>query len=266
MSLVLPMLLALVVPTADAGRSRPSGSTTADVDVSVNLPTFDVGAAHTVSIVVSNGGRATAENVVVDIFLPETHTSPTTYLLGNVTISDSRCVVRGADITCNLGRMKSNTSASVSFDLSLPWSAAPLAIDAAVSTTTTESSTSNNTDGDDAVVVYPDLAVSGPQLVENQHCTGQNLTAFYECTLFPSSISQHDTVLNADGSITFPGYPDYSGQWWQNADDQLDFVYTELGVVVAEFSGNAVDGSCFEGLTTFPTSPLYVAPYAVCLR
>jgi hypothetical protein len=96
----------------------------------------------------------------------------------------------------------------------------------------------------------------------NRHCTGTGLTAWYECTLFPSSISQHTAEFHADGTITFPGEPDFTGGWSQNGDDHLAFTYYELGTPVASFEGRGASASCFEGLTAF--DPPWVAPYEVC--
>jgi hypothetical protein len=102
--------------------------------------------------------------------------------------------------------------------------------------------------------------------LHNEHCTGTSLASFYECTLYPSSISSHDITLESDGTISFDGDPpDYTGAWSSSPDDQLSFTYSYDGTVVAEFEGYGVSSSCFEGLTTFPGSS-YVAPYEVCVQ
>ena len=105
-----------------------------------------------------------------------------------------------------------------------------------------------------------------PVLMNNRHCTGTGLTAWYECTLFPSSISSHQAEFHDDGTITIPGEPDYSGQWTVTTTvdgNFLEFYYEDPSGVVAEFEGWGADAACFEGLTTFPGSS-YVAPYEVC--
>ena len=96
------------------------------------------------------------------------------------------------------------------------------------------------------------------------HCTGQGLTAFYECSLYPSSLSGHVVALAADGTLSFPNQQGYDGTWAQATSDSLEMTYTLNGQVVAEFSGSGVGGDCFEGLTTFPGSA-WVSPYEVCL-
>lgn len=94
--------------------------------------------------------------------------------------------------------------------------------------------------------------------------TGTGLTSFFECTLFPSSISSHDTVFNADQTISFPGAAaNYTGTWSQPSADRLVFSYFEDGLLVASFDGRGVNSNCFEGKTIFPGSA-YVSMYEVC--
>lgn len=117
-----------------------------------------------------------------------------------------------------------------------------------------------------ATVEYPDLAITGTAWVVNRDCTGVNLGAFYECEQSPSSIMSHEIILESDGSITFaPGIVGYTGTWGQDTDEHLWFEYSYGTLTRLEFEGNAVSGSCFEGLSTFPDSP-YVAPYEVCIK
>ena len=97
----------------------------------------------------------------------------------------------------------------------------------------------------------------------NMHCTGTGLAAFYECTLFPSSISSHPITFQSGNSIDL-GVAGYSGYWTQPTTDSLYFEYYYGTDTVAVFYGEGVSGSCFEGLTTFPGSG-WVAPYEVCL-
>jgi hypothetical protein len=108
--------------------------------------------------------------------------------------------------------------------------------------------------------------IAGPVNVTNRHCTGQGLTAFYECIVSPGSITSHDITLNADGSITFANAPaSYTGIWFQQLDDRLTFVYYDAGQLVAAFRGTGVGGDCFEGITLFPGSA-YNSAYEVCIH
>ena len=238
----------------------------ADADLSVSL-TMPTGTAvydeDTVWVDVSNVGNKNAQSVSLTIQLPQTNTSPTVSVMGDLGAYDGDCTQSGTTLDCSLGRLKRGESVSVYLDIALPQSAAALTFEAEATTTSAESNTANNIDDADAVLTYYDVPISGPAAVTNQHCTGVGLTAFYECTLSPSSISSHAAILESDGSITL-GYPGYTGSWSQSSADTLWFAYTYYGTVVATFSGEGVDGSCFEGLTTFPGSA-YVSPYQVCL-
>ena len=110
------------------------------------------------------------------------------------------------------------------------------------------------------------VAVSAGDGAYIEHCTGTGLTAFYECTLFPSSITWHEHVFGPSGTLTIPEAPDYTGTWSQPAPNRLVFrYYDETNALVATFDGLGVDEGCFEGLTTFPDSE-YVSPYSVCLQ
>ncbi len=106
---------------------------------------------------------------------------------------------------------------------------------------------------------------------ENRHCTGTGLPSFFECSLFPSSSTSHESFFLTGGAVSFG--PDLDGQghggaWQQNRKDSLSFQIHELVVVVAEFEGRGIGGGCFEGVTRFWTSPgvlsPYVSPYEVC--
>ncbi len=227
------LALALTAQDASAGRGgRGGGGASADLETTLSLPAaFDVDVSDTVSVTVENVGNGSANSVVVDIDLPETNTSPTVHVMG---------------------------------DIALPQSAGSLDFSATASTTSTDSNASNNADDDSAVVLYPDLAITSQAFIINRHCTGQGLEAFYECELYPSSISSHEIILETDGSITF-SQAGYSGAWGQDTDDHLWFEYYYAGMVRLTFEGNAVDGDCFEGLTDFPGTS-YVAPYEVCIK
>lgn len=96
------------------------------------------------------------------------------------------------------------------------------------------------------------------------HCTGQNLTSFFECQLYPSSITMHETILEVGGTIQFIGQPaQYGGTWSQPSPEHLSMTYTDTGVPVAHFEGDATTTGCFEGITTFPGSS-WVSAYLVC--
>lgn len=221
-------------------------------------------AAYTVKV--SNGGNAWAYGSTVTIQLPETNTSPTVYVMGTVGTMTTGCAQSGTVVTCPLGSIKKGTFKQVVINLNLPQSADPIVIDAHAATTSTENSTTNNDASHTAALTNNAISFTGDLDVSNSHCTGTALASYYECTLFPSSIASFDSTLNADNTITIVGVgPEYTGSWSQPSSTRLQFDISEYGIVVAEFDGYGVPGSCWEGLTTFPGSS-YVSPYKVCPR
>lgn len=235
---------------------------TVDVRSDANVPVYS---ATGYDVVVRNIGNKSASNVSVTVQLPVTHTSPQVYIMGNLGFVDSRCTRSGTRLTCALGTVNKGASKTVVFDLALPQSAAPLVVSATVTTTSAENSTSNNADSDTATQSFYSWPIAEGDVAVNRHCTGTGLTAFFECELFPSSISFHDIVFHTDGTISIPIEPAYSGTWSRPTADSLEVIYTYNGGVEAEFFGQGVDGDCYEGLTTFPGST-YVSPYEVCLQ
>ncbi len=255
--MILTALALLAGPVAHAG---------ADLVTILDLPaSTEVYADDVYRVTVENNGNRHANNVQLVVQLPETNSSPSVYVMGEVTGLDSACYESGTQLVCDLGRIRKNNDATIEFDMWLPWSAGSLDFTATASSSTSEDAPADNTDSAAAAQTYVDLVIAGPAAATNRHCTGTGLEAFYTCTLFPSSISSHDIVFESTGDITIVGVgPEYTGTWDQDSDDHLWFEYRENGSVVAEFEGNGVGGNCFEGLTTFPGSS-WVAPYEVCL-
>lgn len=244
-----------------------AGPAWAAADLAVGLSGLTspaVYASATYTVDVSNHGNRTAEGITLTIGLPATHTSPGVYVMGVLGAYDGRCNLQGTDLVCALGALRKNRGTAVSFELALPQSAAPLVITADARTTTNENNLADNTGSLTPSPTFVATPITGPAPAHNRHCTGQSLTAFFECTLFPGSIGEHDIVLEANQSVTIVGQPGYGGTWSQPSPERLLFQYSYNGQVVADFEGDGVGGGCFEGLTTFPGSP-YVAPYEVCL-
>lgn len=216
------------------------------------------------TIGVANVGNRDAAGTTVTIQLPTTATSPTVHVMGTVGAKSAGCSQSGTKIVCSVGTLRKGRSTSVWFDLALPESAGTLTVSTTASTTTAESNTGNN--GSSAVGLPDSYLVSytTPATLLNNHCTGTNLTSYFECELYPSSISSHTSVLETDGSLSFPDYPDYGGTW-AVVDEELSFTITSVAGVEAEFVGYGVSAGCWEGLTTFPGST-YVSPYEVCVQ
>ena len=219
------------------------------------------------TVTVSNTGNQTANNTSVVIQLPRTHTSPTVYTLGTLGARSASCTLSAQTLTCSLGNLRRATSASVYFDFALPENTDALSFTATAATTSGESSTANNVGTLTPALNNYVVSFAAPRTVLNTHCTGTSLTSYYECTLFPSSLSSHEAVFEAGGGVSIVGDTGgvYTGAWTQDTPDHLAFSYLEYGILVAEFEGYGVSATCWEGLTTFPGSS-YVSPYRVCLE
>lgn len=220
-------------------------------------------------VTVLNTGNQNAASASLAIQLPATHTSPQVYVMGNLIAQSASCARTGTVLNCNLGQIKRNKSVTVFFDIQLPESAAPLTF-TAVASTAGEADPPDNTATHDATLSYPDVTAGPSGLAVNQHCTGTGLTAWFECTKFPSSITSHNVDMLPGGTIDFLGQGGgtYTGTWAVSGGTPLQrsvltFSYYDSGNLVASFTGRGVDGNCFEGLTIFVPPP-YVAPYRVC--
>lgn len=239
----------------------------ADVRASISGPsgTYVYQSAR-YTVTVSNTGNQTANGATVAIQLPQTHTSPTVYTMGTLGARSAACTLSGRTLTCALGNLRKATATSVYFDFALPENTDPLSFTATAATTSSESSTTNNTGTLTPALNNYTVSFAAPRTVLNTHCTGTNLTSYYECSLFPSSLSSHEAVFESGGTLSIVGGGGaYTGTWTQASADHLAFSLYEYGTLVAEFEGYGVSATCWEGLTTFPTST-YVSPYRVCLE
>lgn len=236
-----------------------------DIAVSLNGPqdpyVYDM---HRYTITIDNLDNGQAKNVMAYVQLPETATSPTVHVMGSLGGLHRQCSVSGTIVTCNFGRIRGNRSKSRWFEIALPQSLTPLEFIVEARTSSNESSTANNALAHTQPLKFYDTPVNGPRVLVNRHCTGQGLTAFFECTLFPTSISSHQVTLEANGTITF-SQAGYTGTWQQLTDDSIHMVYMANGQMVAAIRGSGVGQDCFEGLAVFPGSS-YVAPYEMCLQ
>ena len=246
--LVLPLVAVLTSTSALAG---PDLVTTIDaptgVSVYENARWF---------VAVDNVGDRHARDVALTIDLPATHTSPVVEVLGVLGAIDADCSASGLQIQCDLGRIRAGRSAEVYFNIELPY--AVLDIDVAATASTAGSA---DTDVVTAALLTESVLWSAPAPQTIEHCTGTDLQSFFECELYPSSITSHTHTLNADGSIALP--PGYTGAWWSTGADHLAFEYAYAGDVVMSFEGAGVSADCWEGQATFPGSS-YVSMYRVC--
>lgn len=259
-SLSLALGLITLSLSAHAAPRRP------DLAVTLTAPSNVVyGANARYEVTVRNVGNNRALAPIVEVQLPQTATSPTVHVLGDLGSRDSRCALSGTSLRCTLSNLGANRATTVWFELASPYSTAPMTLSATASVAN-ETNLANNTATHTLSLTAAPLAVNAPRQTLVRHCTGTNLTSFYECELYPSSITEHETQLNANGTLDFLGAAAgiYFGTWSQPAPNRLEFTYTDNGAAVASFSGYSVD-NCFEGRTTFPNSS-YVSMYQVCLR
>lgn len=260
---MITRLLTVLVVLSAAGPAFAHSDLTVSIDAPPGAFVYDM---ERYEVTVSNVGNRNARNVELVVELPETNTSPTVHVMGDLGAMSSDCAQSGNTLVCSLGRIRKNRSETVFFDIALPQNDGPLEFVATASTTSRENTTANNEDSHIASLSNPPLLVSAPNGVQNWHCTGQGLTSFFECELYPSSISGHDILLEANGTITFaPGVTGYTGVWSQSGTGHLTFQYYAGNILRADFEGYAVDADCFEGVTEFVGTP-YVAPYRVCLK
>ncbi len=244
----------------------------ADLSVTTTAPAgvkyYDI-ATYRVSV--KNVGNTSSSGGRVEIDLPKTGTSPQVYTLGQVTAVPAGCTLAASRITCTFGTTKKGVTRNYDFGFKAPYSSAPIALTARVVPTWTGDPAANNLTTRTLALSGHSFTIPDGYATDIRHCTGSaSLTSFFECTLFPSSISNHGSVFAAGGVVNFDvGVdPAYTGAWQQPAADQLTFQYFENGVLVAEFDGRGVGGGCFEGLTRFWDAPgvlsPYVSPYEVC--
>jgi len=259
--MIRPLSILVGLLAAGPAFASPDLRTTVTGPAAVNVDAYG---NYIVSV--RNSGTATANSVSVRVDLPETNTSPSTYLMGAVGTLPSGCSRSGAVITCTVSSLRRNRSSSWTLSLAFPLADQDLTIDVTASTTTSESNTTNNGSSLIALPLPVDVVnFTGSGDLTNDHCTGTGLTSYFECECFPSSISSHTVTFHSDGTITIDGYPEYGGSWTSDGPAHLLFTYTEFGVPVADFEGWGVDSDCFEGLTTFIPDEGWVSPYRVCV-
>ncbi len=239
----------------------------ADIQVTLQAPSsVQISTPTTYTATVKNLGPATSTNTQIVVEFPLTNTSPTVAILGNVTESESACSIASNKITCVVGSLKKGKSVSISYSYTAPVSTKVLEMKAIGSSSVADANTGNNTATVVPNLLYPTRSFTSATM-ENSHCTGTNLTSYFECALFPSSISTHTATFNVGGTITL-SEPGYYGSWSQPSASQLFFEYFDTNGKAAEFNGYAINGSnCFDGLTTFFPQPNdYVSPYRVCIQ
>lgn len=268
---ILPSVTAgVLVYVASAGIALAASS--ADLSVSISAPsTVAVSTPTVYTVSVKNIGPSTTSNVQAVVTFPQTNTSPQVYILGNLSTSDTRCTIANRQLICTLpGTLKKGKVANFTYSYIAPVSTKALTMTATATSSLPDLVAGNSTASITPNLVYPSRPLTVANIL-NSHCTGTSLTAYFECLLFPSSLSSHTATFNSDNTITLTE-PGYTGTWSQNsAKSSLKFEYFEAtgtgSTKVAEFNGWAINGlNCFDGLTNFFPVSTYVSPYRVCIQ
>lgn len=266
LSTLLAAFTGLGFITAGSASAAPSGSDLAPTFVATPTRVYDV--AH-YDVRITNTGNRNSGAVNVAIQLPKTNTSPTVTVMGTVSGITGGCSLSGTRILCSIpAGIARNQTAQVGFDIRLPYSTNPLTFRADV-TTNNDGNLANNTSTTTASQTnWTVPAPTATTLVTNSHCSGTNLSSFFECALYPSSISTHQVnfvpTSATAGTIDFSpvgAQGTYSGTYAVNGS-QLTFVYLQNGQPYGTFSGQGTAANCWEGIMNFPTN---MAVYKVCL-
>jgi uncharacterized repeat protein (TIGR01451 family) len=225
-----------------------------------------VNSPYQYTVNVKNIGNRPASNVKVVVDLPLTDTSPNKHILGKLTgINANDCQVISNKLHCNMYTLNNNQTKFFTFNFELPVSTKTLTFKATASTTTSGDPLGNNVLSHTPALSYGTRAITSSVDVLVSHCTGQGLTSYYECELYPSSIASFTATLSIDTFIYVTGYGSL-GNWDQNISNQRLHMLLSDGYSTADFNGFSTGGNCFEGMTTFlPVSP-YVSLYKVCIQ
>ncbi len=262
---IVALSLLLVIIAAGANTAFALPQPPPDLQVEWQGPSSSaVKSPYLYTVKVKNLGKS-ASGVKVIVEFPLTNTSPTKYILGNLSGLSNGCSVVSNKLECNLSTINKNRTSSFSFTFEIPVTTQTRQFRAPDTTTTAgETNLQNNTATFTPSLSYPSNQIISANLL-NSHCTGQSLTSYFECEKFPGSIMSHSATLVSGGSVDL-GMAGYGGSWYQTTPQQLYFNYTENNVIVAEFNGFATSATCFEGITTFPQNLNYNSAYKVCIQ
>lgn len=228
--------------------------------------TATVNTAYQYRVRVRNMGNQPALGVKLTIDLPLTNTSPTQHILGKVTGLQTGCAIVNKKIVCDLLTLNPNNTQIISFNYEYPVTTKPLQLMATATTTSTnEVNPNNNFLGLNPSVAYFSNQLTSANVLVSL-CTGTNLTSFYECELYPSSIQSFTMTLDQGGTISNLPEPGYFGNWDQNSGANTLHFNISDGASGAEFNGFGSSGTCFEGITTFTPASNYMSAYKVCVQ
>jgi len=152
----------------------------------------------------------------------------------------------------------------------MPVSTAPLSFQVDASTTNDRNPANNAATFTATQTYYTPLVPLGGAAVTNSHCTGTNLSSYFECELFPSSLGSHLATLVAGGpnagtidlSANGPEAAGMAGTW-SVAGSQLTMQYTDGATPIGNFTGQGSTPNCWDGKMSFV--PSGESMYRVCL-
>ena len=262
---ILLVIVVCLFSAVGTVRAAPPGQADLDVEfLGQNSPW--VYSTYTYRVRVHNTGGRNANNVNVTVDFPLTNTSPQIFILGNLSGVDSRCQIISNKLECDLGRIRRGRSKTLRFEFEFPYADRSLDMTATASTTSSEQNQANNQAVKSPSVRYPQNLINSGDFTIS-FCAGQNLTSYFECTLFPTSTQSLSVNLDSNGTVSFPDNPYMTGSWYQLGTDQLVITTTNGTSAATEFKGYAVSANCFEGINTYPNSSSgYIAPSRICLQ
>lgn len=264
--LALSLLLAVMSLTTVAASAQPAPNLSVLAWQGNASPTVESPYQYTTRV--RNIGNQTAQNVKITVEFPLTNTSPTKHILGKlsgVSASSGTCSIVSNKIVCNVGSLGNNQTKSVTFTFEFQVATTASTFKTIASTSSTNEQNSNNNQLPfTPALAYPTNVVSGGTYLVSS-CTGRNLSSFYECELYPSSIQ---SVLSLEllngGILEVTGYPNYNGLWDQLTLPNKSLHFNIPGEI--DFNGFAVSTTCFEGITTFANNTTYNSAYKVCAQ
>ncbi len=261
------VLAVLVAAASPAGAAPASGSRLSTSIVAAS--SVQVGAVAHVDVRVTNtGSKNTTVPWTVTIGLPRTNTSPTQHVMGTIGALPSGCTLVGTNIACTfttaLSRSSSANTRVIGFDITMPYSTAPLTVSASASAANNIGTAGPASHTFGQTFFTP---TAPPAFATVSHCTGRDLTSYYECTLYPTSISSHTVDLLAGGTLDLSSNGasaiGFAGTW-SVSGTQLTMTYTDGGVPAGTFVGRGVSANCWEGPMVFAPPSEFNAMYRVC--
>ena len=205
----------------------------------------------------------------VSIQLPKTMTSPNAVVMRTLSNVASYCARQTTRLYCNLSSpvARSGGTAVIGFDIAMPVSSAPLTFRADTGANNEQNATNNTAIFSPTQSYYSPAVTPAGSAVTNSHCTGRDLTSYFECTVYSGALRSHPTTLSSGGTIDWSANGAAGagmGGTWSVSGSQLTMQYLDNGQAIGDFVGYGSSNTCWDGKMTFPNST-YVAIYRVCM-